>query len=62
VSSGPFATVFFAVVFAVCPTLFLFLDTEHLREIIFMLVIAMTVNGAWYALIGLGLWLPLVST
>ena len=38
------------------PTNILFLDAEHLPEIIFMLVIAMPLNGGWFALVGLGCW------
>jgi hypothetical protein len=56
VSSDLFDTLLFALACATFPTQVLFLDAEHLREIIFMLVIAMPVNGAWFTLVGLGLW------
>ena len=32
------------------------LDAQNLPEIIFMFVIAMPLNGAWFALVGLGCW------
>jgi hypothetical protein len=51
-----FDTLLFALACATFPTQFLFLDTEHLPEIIFMLVIAMPVNGVWFTLVGSGLW------
>ena len=48
------AWVLYSVYFVTFPTNILFLDAEHLPEIIFMLLIAMPLNGAWYALVGLG--------
>src|SRR5262245_49249048 len=56
VPSGLVGSALFAVACATFPTKFLFLDTEHLPEIIFMLVIAMPLNGAWFTLVGLGFW------
>src|SRR5258708_2910206 len=56
VSSGLFDGILFAIACTTFPTFILFLDTEHLPEIIFMLLIAMPLNGAWFALASLGLW------
>jgi hypothetical protein len=56
VSSGSASTLLFALACATFPTQVFFLDAEHLPQIIFMLVIAMPVNGAWFAVVGLGFW------
>jgi hypothetical protein len=38
------------------PTVFFFLDAEHAGTIIAMLLLAMPVNGAYYAVVGLVIW------
>lgn len=50
------ANVLWAVSCITFPTRALFLDTERLPEVLFMLLIASPLNGAYYALLGLIFW------
>jgi hypothetical protein len=56
ISSSLVGALLFVASCATFPTQILFLDAEHLPELIFMLLIAMPVNGAWFGVVGLGLW------
>jgi hypothetical protein len=46
--SEVFGWVLYSVYFVTFPTQVIFLDAEHLPEILFSLVIAAPMNGAWY--------------
>jgi hypothetical protein len=56
ISLGIFDPLLFAVVLTTFPTQFLFLDAENFPAIIFMLLVTMPINGAWFAVIGLAFW------
>src|SRR5262249_48374216 len=56
VSPGIFRTLLFIFACVTFPTQILFLDVEHVPEIIFMLLVAAPVNGACYALGGFVFW------
>jgi len=60
VSSGlseVFGWVLYSVYFVTFPTQVIFLDAEHLPEILFSLVIAAPMNGAWYVFVAILFWL-----
>jgi hypothetical protein len=55
--SEVFGWVLYSVYFVTFPTQVIFLDAEHLPEILFMLVIAAPMNGAWYVFVAILFWL-----
>jgi hypothetical protein len=64
VSSGlseVFGWVLYSVYFVTFPTQVIFLDAEHLPEILFSLVIAAPMNGAWYVFVAILFWLLLTT-
>lgn len=51
-----FGWALYCVYFVAFPTQIIFLDAEHLPEILFLLVLVAPFNGAWYAFVVIVFW------
>jgi putative flippase GtrA len=51
-----FGWALYCIYFAAFPTQIVFLDAEHLPEILFLLVLVAPFNGAWYVFVAIVFW------